>query len=378
MKQTTLSRSLYWDVVKGLGIIAIVLGHTGYFAGAFVYLFHLALFFFITGYFYNEKKYGDSPFLYFGVRLAGSWPKYMFYTLFFVLLHNFFVNNGLYAGQELYNHTMMLANWMKSISFHCPEQMQGALWFVPVWLVSSGLFAGCVWFGRIASRRLGELLPAESRAGRLLSGPSVKVWLIACCSLFAGFIGYFLNMRKCGLPYNLHTALLVIPIYFAAWMMKQYLSDYKRFLPWYGCIISAVLLHLCNVRLHIFVDLASMHVPGLWFYAVSLLGIYFILSLACLMERLIPAAGALAFLGRQSFDIMAIHFTVFKLLDYGYARFVLQSTPEHLSAFPVSFRHELGPAYIILGLLIPAVLGFLVDKAAAVLKGTSSADGKSQ
>ena len=62
------ARSLYWDIVKGWGIIAIVLGHTGYFAGAFVYLFHLALFFFITGYFYNETKYGDTPFLYFGDR----------------------------------------------------------------------------------------------------------------------------------------------------------------------------------------------------------------------------------------------------------------------------------------------------------------------
>ena len=99
------ARSLYWDIVKGWGIIAIVLGHTGYFAGAFVYLFHLALFFFITGYFYNETKYGDTPFLYFGSRLAGAWPRYMFYTLFFVLLHNFFVTHRLYAGQELYNHT---------------------------------------------------------------------------------------------------------------------------------------------------------------------------------------------------------------------------------------------------------------------------------
>ena len=58
------TRSLYWDIVKGWGIIAIVLGHTGYFAGAFVYLFHLALFFFITGYFYNETKYGDTPLSY--------------------------------------------------------------------------------------------------------------------------------------------------------------------------------------------------------------------------------------------------------------------------------------------------------------------------
>ena len=354
MSQKTPSRSLYWDVVKGLGIIAIVLGHTGYFAGAFVYLFHLALFFFITGYFYNETKYGDSPFLYFGARLAGSWPKYMFYTLFFVLFHNFFVRNGLYEGQELYNHTMMLASWMKSISFNCPEQMQGALWFVPVWLVSAGLFGGCVWFGRMLCNKL--------------SGQAARLWYTALASAVLGFIGFFLNMRKCGLPYNLQAALLVVPIYFLAWLMKLYLPDFKRFLPWYGCILSAFLLTQCNSRLHIFVDLASMSVPGLWFYVVSVIGIYFVLSLACLMERLVPVSKVLAFLGRQSFDIMAVHFTVFKLLDYGYAAFVLGTVPENLSSFPVSFRQELGPVYLLAGLFIPAVIGRAVDKIAGVLK----------
>ena len=108
MHQDASSRSFYWDIVKGLGIIAIVLGHSGYFAGAFVYLFHLALFFFITGYFYNEAKYGDDPFAYFGARLSGAWPRYFFYAAVFVLLHNFFVGHGLYAGQPAYNHTMML------------------------------------------------------------------------------------------------------------------------------------------------------------------------------------------------------------------------------------------------------------------------------
>ena len=189
------ARSLYWDIVKGWGIIAIVLGHTGYFAGAFVYLFHLALFFFITGYFYNETKYGDTPFLYFGSRLAGAWPRYMFYTLFFVLLHNFFVTHRLYAGQELYNHTRMLTAWMSSLSFNSPEQVQGALWFLPVWLVSSGLFAGCVWFGRAAAR--------------FTRKDNVKLPVCAFACILIGLAGVFLNMRSCPLPYNLQAALLV-------------------------------------------------------------------------------------------------------------------------------------------------------------------------
>lgn len=355
MKTQQKDRSLYWDIVKGWGIIAIVLGHTGYFAGAFVYLFHLALFFFITGYFYNEKKYGDAPFIYFGSRLAGAWPRYMFYTLFFVLLHNFFVTHGLYNGQEVYNHTKMLTAWMSSLSFNSPEQIQGALWFVPVWLVSSGLFAGCIWFGRKVSR---------------LSDGSNTVKLTACAasSIMIGLIGLFLNMRSCSLPYNLHTALLVVPLYLIAWFMQLFLTDFRRYTVWYGCLVSAILLHLINTKLHIFIDLASMHIPGILFYPVSVIGIYFVLSLSDLSERINILAKIIAFLGRHSFDIMAVHFTVFKLLDFAYARFILKNIPETLSSFPVAFRYELGPFYILIGLFLPALIGWCVDRVTAYLK----------
>lgn len=350
MTEPKKTRSLYWDIVKGWGIIAIVLGHTGYFGGAFVYLFHLALFFFITGYFYKEEKYGDTPFLYFGSRLAGAWPRYMFYTLFFVLLHNFFVTRGLYAGQELYNHTAMLRAWMHSLSFNCPEPVQGALWFIPVWLVSSGLFAGTVWAGR--------------RVSRLLGRPVLRFWSSGLASLALGLIGVFLNERSCTLPYNLQAALLVVPVYSAAWMMQQFLPSFRSFTVWYGCLISAVLLHLVNSRLHIFIDLASMSIPGILFYPISLLGIYFVLSLSSLTERIGLLSRFLAFLGRHSFDIMAIHFTLFKLIDLFYARVILGTVPENMAEFPVSFRQEMGPFYLIIGLLLPACIGWVVDEAA--------------
>ena len=348
MSDTKQTRSLYWDIVKGWGIIAIVLGHVGYVGGAFVYLFHLALFFFITGYFYKEERYGDTPFLYFGARLAGAWPRYMFYTLFFVLLHNFFVTEGVYAGQSLYNHTMMLTAWMGSLSFNCPEQVQGALWFVPVWLVSSALFAGTVWFGRAGSC--------------LLKRPAFKYGLCGVSSIGIGAIGVFLNGRGCSLPYNLQAALLVVPLYFAAFLMQRFLPGFKKYAVWYGCLASAVLLHLTNSRLHIFIDLASMSVPGFLYYPISLLGIYFVLSLSALSERIGLLAKGLSFLGRHSFDIMAVHFTLFKLMDWLYVRLAGGAAAE-LSSFPVSFRQEMGPLYIALGLIIPALIGWLVDQA---------------
>lgn len=81
MNPTTQSRSPYWDIVKGIGIIAIVLGHSCYFAVGFVYLFHLALFFFVSGYLYSEKKYGDAPFAFFGNRFAGTMAPIRFLYL---------------------------------------------------------------------------------------------------------------------------------------------------------------------------------------------------------------------------------------------------------------------------------------------------------
>ena len=65
-------RSLFWDIIKGLGIIMIVFGHTGFPGGGFVYLFHLELFFLVTGYLYNEKKMGTIRFCILQGVLAGA------------------------------------------------------------------------------------------------------------------------------------------------------------------------------------------------------------------------------------------------------------------------------------------------------------------
>ncbi len=351
--KTTTNRSAYWDIVKGFGIIAIVLGHCGIFAGGFVYLFHMALFFFVTGYFYREEQYGDEPFRYFGTRLSGCWPRYFFYAACFVFLHNFFAANGLYANAEIYNHTAMLTYILHGISFSCPEPIQGALWFVPVWLVSSALFAGIVWFGRAASRRLGR--------------ENLKPWITAFGVLSFGACGLFLYARRCTLPYQLHAAILVIPFYYAAWMMRKHLPGFRRYATWYGCLIGAVLLWQINASLHIYVDISNLTIPGILYYPIALLGIYFVLSLSAVTEKAAPAAKGLAFIGRHSFDIMALHFTVFKLIDLAYARLIGGAAPEQLAGFPVGFRAEIGPVYLLLGVLVPALAGWGLDRAARFL-----------
>lgn len=366
------SRSLYWDVVRGIGIIAIVLGHTGYFGGAFVYLFHVALFFFISGFLFDAAKYPD-PFRLFARRISSCWVRFVVYAAGFVFIHNFLLTRGLIADTELYNHTTMLAKWLHSFTLQTTEQMQGALWFVPVWAVSSALFAGCVKAARKVQALSAKEMPrtfvgpdADRPAGMTLPDKTIVILtgLFAC---LLGLAGAFLTMRGTGAAYNMQAALTVIPVYFAAWLMRLYLPGFRKYTTWYGWLLSGALMHFLNTQ-GILIDLVSLKIPGLLYYPVTLLGIYHALCLGNLIEKCRPAARTLAVIGRHSFDIMAIHFTVFKLLDYAYFRLVPGAVPENLSAFPVAFRYELGPAYILFGVAVPVLIGLLADRAEAVVR----------
>ncbi|WP_242830461.1 acyltransferase family protein [Desulfitobacterium hafniense] len=49
-------RVLWIDILKGLGIIAVVLGHSGYQNGYFMFFFHMPLFVFASGYLYKKNS----------------------------------------------------------------------------------------------------------------------------------------------------------------------------------------------------------------------------------------------------------------------------------------------------------------------------------
>lgn len=56
---TTKSRNVTFDIAKGLGIFLMVLAHAGGPFIKFIYLFHMPLFFIISGYFFKESCYSN-------------------------------------------------------------------------------------------------------------------------------------------------------------------------------------------------------------------------------------------------------------------------------------------------------------------------------
>lgn len=54
-------RDTTWDAIKGIGIILMVVGHSGcpIYIRNFIYLFHMGLFFYVSGKFLKVNRGGE-------------------------------------------------------------------------------------------------------------------------------------------------------------------------------------------------------------------------------------------------------------------------------------------------------------------------------
>ncbi|MDO4961981.1 MAG: acyltransferase family protein [Eubacteriales bacterium] len=381
-----LKRDEYWDVVRGLGILAIVLGHICFYGDvkAFVYLFHVPFFFFISGALYNETKYKDKPFEYFGARLKGTWTDYMICEVILIALHNTFVRMGIVPSQEIYSNFDKLYRVIFVSIFQRSEELDGPVWFIPFWIYSAGIFGGLVWAGNKAAELTGRTFgtrisaaeAASANAGAAETMPACRYLFIGILCAAAGFGGWKFVSKHIGYSQRMELSLLLLPITFAGFLLIPLYPKLRKALKNPAVSICMILitgcaLRYCNVRKHIYIDLANYELGSSWFYLIFLIGAAFMLALAALTEKVRPAARLMAFFGRYSFYIMVFHIVVVKLIDYVYFRSIGPAAAAVLGAdlmkYPSSFSGQLWIVYTVLGMLLPALFGAAVRKLRAVI-----------
>ena len=334
------NRNLFWDIVKCLGIICIILGHS---CGntkviAFVYLFHIPLFFFVSGYLFNPEKWKGRLPEFIGSRIASVWPRYVIYGLLFVLLHNAFVNAGA-LNDVLYNHTAMLQNFLNYAMLVTGDSLSGALWFIPVWLIAMFIFA----------------LIVEISRGKY------KELITGVLSLGCAVLGLTLYKREAGIYYHAQTSFIAVGFMYMGYALKRFAGDgFKSALKWYYIPVCAAALIFVNQKLRIFVDLSTYSCGDGMVYLTGAIGIWMVMCIAKYIEKAGFVSKVMAFIGSHSFDIMALHFMVIKLVDIAVNR-IYPKYPEYLINFPAGYAWIAWPAYLILGLAIPTLIGYGVD-----------------
>lgn len=126
-----------FSIMKGIAIISVVIGHCTIhpFLETFVNQYHLAVFFFVAGYFFKEK-YLATPKDYLIKKIKRLYIPFVCAGIGVTLLHNALHNMYIYPNaltatdilKELFHVTVRMVSH---------EPLMGAMWFCPAMLIVS-------------------------------------------------------------------------------------------------------------------------------------------------------------------------------------------------------------------------------------------------
>ncbi len=217
----------YLDVAKGLGIIFVVMGHAQMPVGKYIYLFHIPLFFIISGYFYNTK-YDDDLMGLVRRRINRLYVPYIGYGLAFLFLHNWFVKLGLYNSANLLSNTSYVSYTLDTLLFNSRESLLAPLWFLSVLFMTSILFS------------MLKKMVAKTKKGQLYIGSITFVLFgLGCVFTRKGWLSLTENRF---VPEFINVVFVAVFLYYCGFVYRAYdkmVGDNKTV-----CVLSGLMLVL--------------------------------------------------------------------------------------------------------------------------------------
>ena len=277
------------SMAKGLAIVLMVLGHTSFneYGGKFIYMFHMPLFFFLSGYCFKSSYLSD--FKKFAIkRIKGAYVPYVKWGLLFLLLHNVFYRLHIYDalfGDTLFGLRDFGINALRVFTLLHSEKLLGGYWFLQAFFVASFIFFLVVWLSKNHKKMM------------CLWG----VFLLVLCT-FKIYVGIGV-----GTP-DLLGAFFMI----AGFLYKQSELKIERHV---ACLpISVVLIHIGV--LYWSSTMSSVDYMFIVPYCITAIaGSLMVLSLCHYISRWSICDKAITYLGNKTLVILTWHFLFFKLVS---------------------------------------------------------------
>jgi len=283
-------RRIEWcDIFKGIVIVLVVVGHATSRFNQYIYQFHMAAFFFISGYtgrrrdngesFWNEvcKKCYKYVVPYFTFNLAGIW--------FFWVLHK--------AGVLSMVSTIQYPDSFQSALLQMFQGMVycdwlGAMWFLPV------LFLASMGFGLL-------LRMCRKDSVLILVGLVIFFWALGVADSGRGY--WFFDLAGIAQLYLMwgYLARRRTGREGSVWLLAAETVLTAAF--WYGIV---------RMGFHYVVDWPSRNFNGAVDLVLPLPGIWLTICVSRLLEKSRLLKRLLTYLGRNSMGIMCFHFIGFK------------------------------------------------------------------
>lgn len=350
-----MKRNIEIDIVKGIAIILMVVGHAAI-NDNFIYLFHMSVFFMAAGFFYKEKVSEDFSSVknYVIKKFKSLWLPYALWTAIFSLLRNFFIDINVYTNNplvyeyvdegfayvtEYWTWKEILINIVKGCILPGNVQMGGALWFLATLLQIS--VAYCVMefvLRKFVNKK--HLLKAQFAVSAVLL-----------------LIGYVLCINDVYI-FGIESFFSCYCLYYIGILLgraTEKLADRKIW-------ISVAVFILCFAVLSVLNQFGSISLGGnkynnpLFMLVASLAGWFLLYEVAVIIKRNSMISRVLAYLGKNTLPIVVLHFLAFKIVSF--IGVLLQG--DYLigiSAFPILYTGIWWCIlYSVVGIVVPLVL----------------------
>ena len=331
------------DIVKGIGIVSIVVGHAvlSIFNGKlpighFAYTYHLMIFMFVIGFLFNKEKFNSDSnykYKYISKQLFKLLIMYFLYNLVFVLGHNLFVKFNL-INADYIDLNKMIFLIFNSLTFSTKEKLLGAFWFIPMMIFAKIIFV-------------------ISYSKKLFKKDILNLLLYL---VITGGIGLALCMNSAFIAYHIQISFLGTSVIYLGVIANDYEDKLSKYITKYLWIIVAIIIFIILILTGKHIDLSANKVINpFMFYLYTILGITFCFSLAKFISSIKFINKLFTTFGINSFHIMALHLLVFKIIDFIYSKINNINDINIISNLPTSY-HKLWPLYIILGVIIPVIV----------------------
>ncbi len=338
-------------IMKGIGIVLMVLGHTAcpHWLSSFVYMFHMPLFFIMSGYCFKMKYTHDCR-TFVWRRVKGLYVPFVKYSLLFLILHSLFLYLNFYNTEFTPGEYATAFGWqnylwrgMKIVGIMSgSDPLLGGFWFLKALFFASIYSLFIIKYVRLKLAIPVVLLLTIAMRGFNVGVRGIFDSLVMMSTLFF-LIGHAAKSRNLSIstPVGLISGLLTIV----------------------ASSLTPPLYSMQNVECQYVV----------MFVVTALVGTVFTWFVTIPIDRTTSwLQKALVWLGTHSIVILTWHFLAFKLINLLIIH--LYDLPiTYMAKYPVIKEYSLTfwPLYLLVGVGLP-VMGYLTVERAKRLMASSS------
>lgn len=291
-------------------MLLVVIGHTGAPLTPIIYIFHVPLFFILSGFLYKGCNW-DNLTNRTIKKIKRLYLPFVFTTICFVICNNLFIKiNFLCTFESIsnvssegfipvpeYSLSDVIKKSVKAVLFAGGGQLGGALWFLRVMFIAS------------------IMIDIEYIAFLKLSNRG-RQYVFIFANLFLLSVGYILCIKQIQVPYSLDIVCTVMIFYSIGMIVRnRYDGRYDKNYALCSIIVVFSLLLLILLSSSVQVNIAKNYYSNpVLLILTSFVGFLFAYFLSCLLERNL-LGGILSYIGRNTISIMCWHFIGFKFIS---------------------------------------------------------------